>query len=142
MLLCHPHILIISPQYLPRDFFEKFTGNIESRVVIKVPSGREYGVRVSNLDGLMFFGDGWPLLAEAEEIKEGDNGVFTYLNPAEFKLKIFSACGSEKFASSVGLLHKACPVASLGECSKSLICYSTDTMHHLFIVSRYCEPDG
>ncbi|KAL6653010.1 hypothetical protein ACP70R_011935 [Stipagrostis hirtigluma subsp. patula] len=94
-----------------KEFSSSFNGKIDPWVVIKVPSGRGYGVTVLKKDGCLFFASGWSFLVDSEEINRNDFGVFTYNSNKEFRLQLFNNDGNEKVASTVGLLRAACPSA-------------------------------
>ncbi|KAL6599167.1 hypothetical protein ACP70R_046031 [Stipagrostis hirtigluma subsp. patula] len=93
-----------------QEFSDKFTGMIGPWVSLKSNSGRWYTVKVSMHDGVHFFDDGWPAVAETEELLPGDYAIFTYVSTYEMAMHLYHPKGIEKASTIIAHPRDICVV--------------------------------
>ncbi|XP_062102217.1 B3 domain-containing transcription factor VRN1-like [Humulus lupulus] len=82
---------------IPREFMLKYANNMDTSnsVVLKVPSGGAWKVKLTKCDGHVWLGEGWPEFARHHSIQCGFSLFFKYEGQFRFHVVILDVNGAE-----------------------------------------------
>ncbi|KAK9136204.1 hypothetical protein Syun_015534 [Stephania yunnanensis] len=80
---------------LPKKFSREFGRNLSDVAILKVPTGKDWQIKVRNENGDMFLQEGWQQFKEEYSISAGHFLVFRYEGNSNFHVLIFDMSGSE-----------------------------------------------
>ncbi|KAK9109022.1 hypothetical protein Sjap_017082 [Stephania japonica] len=80
---------------LPKKFIREFGRNLSDVAVLKVPTGKDWQIKLINENGDIFLQQGWQQFKEQYSISAGHFLVFRYEGNSIFHVLIFNMSGSE-----------------------------------------------
>ncbi|KAK7845948.1 b3 domain-containing transcription factor vrn1 [Quercus suber] len=84
-----------SSQGIPRKFTRKYGQELSNFAFLKLPSGAEWNVELTESDGEVWLQKGWPEFAKYYSVKEGHFLVFRYEGNSHFCVLIFDESATE-----------------------------------------------
>jgi hypothetical protein len=82
-------------QPLPQAWSKHFLGEIGEQIKITVECGRVYTIHTAEKYGNLFLTKGWDVLVTGEMLSNSDIGLFTYVGPSCFTMRVFNTKGVE-----------------------------------------------
>lgn len=73
----------------------KYGENISNPILLKLPSGVEWEIRVRTCNGDIWLDKGWPEFSEFYSLDYGDSLVFRYDGNSKFHVCIFDRSATE-----------------------------------------------
>ncbi|KAF4380693.1 hypothetical protein F8388_017047 [Cannabis sativa] len=82
---------------IPKEFMVKYGSNIDTSkpIVVKVPGGGAWKMKLTKCDGHIWLGEGWPSFARHYSIERGYSLFFRYEGQSRFHVVIIDVNGSE-----------------------------------------------
>lgn len=95
-------------QFIPPKFTYNLIGHVNQNVYLKDCNEQSSKVKVSRIDGLLAFQEGWPKFVADHSIDIGELLVFTNVTRALFSVKIFGVGACERVSFGEGSNREIC----------------------------------
>ncbi|KAF3438872.1 hypothetical protein FNV43_RR17147 [Rhamnella rubrinervis] len=80
---------------VPEKFVRKFEKSLQSPVILKLPSGLEWKVKLTSCNGKVWLQKGWPEFADHLSVRRGHLLLFRYEGNSHFHVIIFDTSATE-----------------------------------------------